>query len=880
MHEFFPAPYDEKREFINTIIHHFSTLVFSDSLIRLKNVKSGEYLGRYPLQQQQQQQQQSHYRHDDHHLDSLSNVGVTTISNNGNNNTTSSNSLWKFNDCSNSTANGSYPYVFAGSEKYLCSGQYGTTGLTFLNKSSNSCQQPQLQLNSIDRYNGSQSRASINLVQYKQQKSKSRDMEENWKWSIDFTSPKSHYVTNGVFELDKAIYLLRCLVHGDEIVLSQQSMYLRTAADLATKDYVSSISSSLTYNSPIPQGIYAKSPLSVSSFGAGDRYKFSSSSDSSSNGTQPTSGTNSFYTPTLKVQQYNIISNKNKPFYVNNPKQSSPPPPQNATSTPPLVYIENKVISSTQTINNLSAAYRWKIEMVSKSMISEKKKKQEGDTITKNLVIKSNDKTVKEEQNNEIINNSISSNSIKPYIPKLSLDITRCSTPDTTTNAVSDDGHTQNHQVSSSLSTTTTANKNNNIIGVSSMIPDEDYYENLNQVLIQQQQYPKSHQQQQHHLKLKSKSKWLDVNTKFYNLGARAKEDHGDDNNDVDNQQQSSIRTSQYETPMEGSIKSITSPAASFVPAATTSDEMMISEKKFGKQPLQQGNAMPVPKVLLPMAAKFDINKNLKDSGDGSDSCSWSSLSQSSSATTSPINKSISIKKSTPATSLTEAETFKRGIQKTYQEQANAHKMIFKNLFSSSSSCASPKSSTTSQIRYYDDDEEEEEEDDQATEILDPASSQLRTYTMTPRSHRFFSQPTTPSSSAFLTPEEYMKRKRSRENSFMLLLNQETKQQMWLRAIKQSTLSHWLRVLSKGTKKLHQKSMILCSPPPPTSSSSKQNNRSYISSNHHFLNTSSDIRLQHHHNSHSNRVIQKKKGFYFKKKSKSNSSRRQRSIVL
>lgn len=279
--------------------------------------------------------------------------------------------------------------------------------------------------------------------------------------------------------------------------------------------------------------------------------------------------------------------------------------------------------------------------------------------------------------------------------------------------------------------------------------------------------------------------------------------------------------SSQYSTP-EGSIKSVRSEEC------VIGSRILPSLKKQGKQPA--GNFQAYYQTYSP-------------SGTESEDDDWTSSSSLPSATCNPI---INLKKSASTPALTEAETFKREVQQTYGANDKAYNAIYKNIFLST-----PTSNTTSHIRYYDD----EDEDD--VHQIQGGSSQLRSYTMTPRSR--FSQQTR-SSSANLTAEEYMLRKKSRETSFMMLVPQETKQQLLIRAVKQSTLSQWLQNFSANAKKTSQ---------------SMEVDAAYSENND--INTSSNVgEIRLHHCSNNNRTIKKKKGFYRQKVN----SRRENGIIL
>lgn len=366
------------------------------------------------------------------------------------------------------------------------------------------------------------------------------------------------------------------------------------------------------------------------------------------------------------------------------------------------------------------------------------------------------------------------------YIPNLNMDLSRLSTP-----AI------ENH---------TLPTVNNDVL-VSSMVTVLD---NTNHAL-QKVMQPTPQQL----------SKWLDVNPLLYNLKTKkiGKEEKEGDTH--------STSSSQFKTPtgIAPSITSLDSPTSSLIPE--------FSEKKFGKQPLQ------TPKIpLTPLNHKSGRYTQSVHS-DSEDS--WSSSEPSS-----PIDKNnnhdLNIMSKVPG--LSEAEAFKRGIQQSYShkeeretsELSKAHTAILNNLLA-----PSPKSNTTSQIRYYDEDDDD---------LFDHGgSSQVRTYTVTPRSK--YSQ-LTPASYANLSPEEYLNYRRCRENSFMLLVDRETKQQFWLNAIKKSSLGHLMNVFSPTIRRFRK--------------STKQN--------HSLARSMSSSSNNLHQPNNENRVIQKKKGFYNKKSRK------------
>lgn len=408
--------------------------------------------------------------------------------------------------------------------------------------------------------------------------------------------------------------------------------------------------------------------------------------------------------------------------------------------------------------------FRWKIELISKSFITKERKE---------IVQAFKSLSLNDTQ-------SISRNiPPKTYIPNLNMDLSRFSTPATETPIL--------------------PTVNNDVL-VSSMVAVLDNTSHaLQKVLQPTPQQP---------------SKWLDVNPLLYNLKKKkaGKEEKEDDTH--------STTSSQFKTPtgIAPSITSLDSPTSSFIPE--------FSEKKLGKQPLQN------PKIpLTPLDHKSQYTQSAHSDSDDS----WSSSEPSS-----PIDKNnnsdLNIISKVPG--LSEAEAFKRGIQQSYchsedretSELSKAHTAILNNLLA-----PSPKSNTTSQIRYYDEDDDD---------FFDHGgSSQVRTYTVTPRSK--YSQ-LTPASYANLSPEEYLNYRRCRENSFMLLVDRETKQQFWLNAIKKSSLSHLMNVFSPTLRKFKK--------------SKKQNHSSTRS----MSSGSNNL----HQPNNENRVIQKKKGFYNKKSRK------------
>ncbi|KAG2231203.1 hypothetical protein INT48_005924 [Thamnidium elegans] len=629
VHEFFPSQYDKKRNFINNIIRKFSNVMFSDSLFRLKNVKSGDYLGRHTTEALQ----------------------VTTLLLPDKKVLNNSNFFWSFNSTE-------LPhYIFTGNKKLLCSGQLDTTKTIILSK---------LQYNHFDR-NNPQARDNIKLIEYKQsdgQQTSSNDTDNYFQWTIDIFNrslkDNSSSSSSNIFDLDQSIEQVRCLLHDDEIILHQNSFYLK----IIRKDSIFKPNSIDNISPVLPEAI--KSPLSTFSFGD-QQFNFSSCESS---GTQPTSRSNSFHSAgSINKQDFH-------------------------QSIALIERLKDKT--------HIPPEYCWKLEMVSKTLL------EDGDMIN---VVKSLSKS----------NISGDQNSPKPYHPDLNYNSSPFRSPES---------HIEHKNQALLLQ--------NNIINISSFIPVQDHTESTN------------HLKNQFWHSKTQKSKWLNVDPKLYNLSSQTEDEIIG----------SVIST--YSTSTE-SIRSIHSPSNPYLPE--------VSEKRFGKQPLQT-------------AAK---KQNVHYSSSGSDQ--WSSP-----ASPSVIDKNNDIDFNTQnyhtSSVLTEAENIKRGYQESHKEkEINAYNRILQNMFN-----ASPNSNNTSQIKYYDEDGEEEED------AYDYGSSQVYTYTMTPYSR--FSQQMTPSSSANLTPEEYMRRKKSRENSFMLLIDRETKQEFWLRTVKQSSLSNWLQFLSTNTKKL------------------------------------------------------------------------------
>ncbi|KAI8375289.1 hypothetical protein EDC96DRAFT_541246 [Choanephora cucurbitarum] len=144
-----------------------------------------------------------------------------------------------------------------------------------------------------------------------------------------------------------------------------------------------------------------------------------------------------------------------------------------------------------------------------------------------------------------------------------------------------------------------------------------------------------------------------------------------------------------------------------------------------------------------------------------------------------------------PSSCMSEAEEFKREVQQTYQDN-KVYEAIYNNIFQFST----PSTFTSSgHIRYYDNDHHELAHQNR---LLNSRTSHPRSMNTTPHSKQ--SQYTSSTVIANLTPEEYLARKQLRENSFLLLVPQETKQQIWLKAMKQSTLGHWFKSKKSDVK--------------------------------------------------------------------------------
>ncbi|KAK4509408.1 Plasma membrane ATPase [Mucor velutinosus] len=340
------------------------------------------------------------------------------------------------------------------------------------------------------------------------------------------------------------------------------------------------------------------------------------------------------------------------------------------------------------------------------------------------------------------------------------------------------------------------------------------------------------------------KSQWLDGNLKLYNL--QKDSDESDVPIEIANIDLRMDSNSRYSTPV-GSLKSIPSNEEIIPPLP------VLSAKKLGKLPMQS--------FQTHHSQQHHHQSGSSPSGSSGDDSDWTaSPAPSFSRSLTPVpKKEANIRDTTATPEITEAEAFKRKIQQQFEDKQEVYASIYRNIFAQST----PTSNTTSRIRYYDDEYDQPIHQGSST-------GQPRSYTMTPKSR--YSQPT-PTSSANLTPEEYLLRKRSRETSFMLLVRQETKQQLWLRAMKQSTLSHWLQSLTSGNKRAQRQSnqpqnVIVLS-----TNASDDNAEGVIAPTTTSHISTGDIRLQHY--SKNNRTIKKKKGFYQK-----NSFRRQKGIII
>ncbi|GAN06863.1 hypothetical protein MAM1_0138c06353 [Mucor ambiguus] len=338
------------------------------------------------------------------------------------------------------------------------------------------------------------------------------------------------------------------------------------------------------------------------------------------------------------------------------------------------------------------------------------------------------------------------------------------------------------------------------------------------------------------------KSQWLDGNPKLYNL--QKDSDESDVSIEIANIDLRMDSNSRYSTPV-GSLKSIPANEEILPPPP------VLSAKKFGKLPMQS----------FQVQQQQHYESGSSPSGSSGDDSDWtSSPTPSFSQSVTPVpKKEANIRDATTTPEISEAEAFKRKVQQEFEDKQEAYASIYRNIFAQST----PTSNTTSRIRYYDDEYDQPIQQGSST-------GQPRSYTMTPKSR--YSQPT-PTSSANLTPEEYLLRKRSRETSFMLLVRQETKQQLWLRAMKQSTLSHWLQSLTSSTKRAQHPSNQAQNVIVLHTNASDENAEGVIAPTTTSHISTGDIRLQHY--SKNNKTIKKKKGFYQK-----NSFRRQKGIII
>lgn len=687
-------------------------------MFKLKNMRTNQYLGRH--------HQQSINATDD-------NDAVVMVSDE---NTSDANehSLWKFRDTGLLHSN-ELSYVFLGTNLLLCSDH--DEGL-FLTKQDSLL-------------------TSKGIV-----KTDHQQPDDSLSWRMN---PSTYSIKTGkkagAFHIDDIIASLVCLKDGDDIILSQNSYYLRTDTHHFTP--LTPFSSASNNNSPmniISGGMLKKSPISLMSIDG--RYNFSSAERSESNSTQPTC--NSLSSQHLGKNNINDI------------RRSSITSQSFLNSTD--VYIEKLEDNETKFITK---DYQWKIELATaKDTIFEnpiKHRKFTDKALDNSIPSKENDASILPSTEKKDENKIIQDFAISSFVP------TR-----------------ESHH-----------------------IPKESL--RIPTPFIDKPQ----------------KSQWLDGNSKLYNLQKDS------DESDVsiviakiDLQMDSNSR---YSTPID-SLKSIPSNEEIIPPP-------VLSAKKLGKLPLQSFQAQQ----------RYQNSSHPSSSGDSD----WSaSPAASISKSLTPIPRRVTeIRDATATPEITEAEAFKREVQQTFEDKEEAYANIYRNIFARST----PTSNTTSQIRYY---------DDEYDHPLNQGSSSvhLRPYTMTPKSR--YSQPT-PTSSSNLTPEEYLLRKRSRETSFMLLVRQETKQQLWLRAMKQSTLSHWLQSITSNNKKsLHQadqekqqeqqqqQSIIVLS---------TNGDENAMAPNLALHTSTGNIRLQHF--SKSNRTIKKKKGFYQK-----NSFRRQKGIII
>lgn len=685
-------------------------------------MRTNQYLGRH-------QQQPITAADDD-------NDAVVMVSDE-NTNDTNEHSLWKFQDTGLLHSN-ELSYVFLGTNLFLCSDHDESS---FLTK-----QGPFL--------------TPKGIVKTYHQKP-----DDSLSWRIN---PSKYSIKTGkkagAFHIDDVIASLVCLKDGDDIILSQNSYYLRTDTDLFTPlTPFPSISNNNSPMNTISSGMLKKSPISLMSIDG--RYNFSSAERSESNSTQPTCNS-------LSSQHLG----KNN---INNIRRSSITSQSFFNTTD--VYIEKLEDNETKFT---SKDYQWKIELVTAK-----------DTIFENPIkhTKFTDKLPTNAMPSKENDTSIPANTEKKD-----------------------------------------ENKINQDFAISSFVPTRELHH-----------IPKeSPRISTPFIDKPQKSQWLDGNTKLYNL--QKDSDESDVSiviAEIDLRMDSNSR---YSTPI-GSLKSIPSNEEIIAPP-------VLSAKKIGKLPLQSLQAQQHQQ-------RYQNSSPPSSNGDSD----WTaSPTPSISKSLTPVPKKMTeIRNVTATPEITEAEAFKRKVQQNFEDKEEAYASIYRNIFARST----PTSNTTSQIKYYDD-----EYDHPVTQ--GSSSVQVRPYTMTPKSRN--SQPT-PTSSANLTSEEYLLRKRSRETSFMLLVRQETKQQLWVRAMKQSTLSHWLQSITSNSKKSqHQANqqeqqeqqqqhniMVL-----PTNG-----NKNATAPNSALRTSTGDIRLQYH--SKSNRTIKKKKGFYQK-----NSFRRQKGIII
>ncbi|KAI8369994.1 hypothetical protein BD560DRAFT_397314 [Blakeslea trispora] len=240
-------------------------------------------------------------------------------------------------------------------------------------------------------------------------------------------------------------------------------------------------------------------------------------------------------------------------------------------------------------------------------------------------------------------------------------------------------------------------------------------------------------------------SQWLDGNPKLYQIYHVSREKSSPIS--------SSVQEDQFNTP-EGSYRSISSLV----------ERPDLSERRREKLPLQQSIDALDAKVPNDSPNQLDHTISVDQH-------------------VIPNHASLEPHNASPSLLMSEAEEFKREIQQTYQDNNKVYEAIYNNLFHFST----PSTFTSSgPIRYYDN--EDGLVRHQRNSLLNSHSRSMNT---TPHSKQ--SQYTSSSLIANLTPEEYLARKQLRENSFLLLVPQETKQQILLNAIKKSTLGHWFK---------------------------------------------------------------------------------------